>query len=117
MTGHTEAVLVVFDPEQVSLDDPGRVLGEPRPDPVRRAGQRHRQSVPVGHLHQLRRAARRGRGQPRPVPGKLDEAGYGTITTEVAPAGEFFYAEDYHQQYLAANPRGYCNHGFCQVAA
>ena len=46
----------------------------------------------------------------------LDEAGYGKITTEVVPAGEFFYAEDHHQQYLAANPRGYCNHGFCQVA-
>ncbi|MBP9066669.1 MAG: peptide-methionine (S)-S-oxide reductase, partial [Candidatus Microthrix sp.] len=42
--------------------------------------------------------------------------GFGQITTEIAPVGPFYYAEDYHQQYLAKNPGGYCNHGFCQVA-
>ncbi|MGH1492259.1 MAG: peptide-methionine (S)-S-oxide reductase, partial [Acidimicrobiales bacterium] len=47
---------------------------------------------------------------------KLTEGGFGSITTEIAPAGEFYYAEEYHQQYLSDNPRGYCNHGFCQVA-
>ncbi|MDX2379530.1 MAG: peptide-methionine (S)-S-oxide reductase, partial [Acidimicrobiia bacterium] len=47
---------------------------------------------------------------------RLSAAGFGEITTETAPAGEFFYAEGYHQQYLAKNPGGYCNHGFCQVA-
>ena len=47
---------------------------------------------------------------------KLTAAGYGSITTEIAEAGPFFYAEEYHQQYLAKNPNGYCNHGFCQVA-
>jgi peptide-methionine (S)-S-oxide reductase len=46
----------------------------------------------------------------------LTDKGYGAITTEIVPAGEFFYAEDYHQQYLSKNPNGYCNHGFCQVA-
>ena len=48
----------------------------------------------------------------------LSEAGYGSITTEVVSAdeaGPFYYAEEYHQQYLAKNPNGYCNHGFCQV--
>ena len=46
---------------------------------------------------------------------ELQAAGFGEITTEIADASEFFYAEDYHQQYLAKNPNGYCNHGFCQV--
>lgn len=47
----------------------------------------------------------------------LSEAGYGEITTEIAPPGPFFYAEPDHQQYLAKNPGGYCNHGFCQVSS
>ena len=47
---------------------------------------------------------------------RLFAGGFCEITTEIAPAGEFFYAEAYHQQYLAKNPGGYCNHGFCQVA-
>ena len=46
----------------------------------------------------------------------LTDAGYGEITTEIAPVGPFYYAEGYHQQYLAKHPGGYCNHGFCQVA-
>jgi peptide-methionine (S)-S-oxide reductase len=46
----------------------------------------------------------------------LHAAGYGDITTEIAEAGPFYYAEEYHQQYLAKNPNGYCNHGFCQTA-
>jgi peptide-methionine (S)-S-oxide reductase len=45
----------------------------------------------------------------------LSDKGYGMITTEIESAGEFFYAEPYHQQYLSKNPNGYCNHGFCQV--
>ncbi|MGI9610410.1 MAG: peptide-methionine (S)-S-oxide reductase MsrA, partial [Acidimicrobiia bacterium] len=45
----------------------------------------------------------------------LNDAGYGEISTEIAMAGPYYYAEDYHQQYLAKNPGGYCNHGFCQV--
>ena len=47
---------------------------------------------------------------------KLDDSGFGKISTELADAGTFYYAEDYHQQYLAKNPGGYCNHGFCQVS-
>ncbi|MFQ5382417.1 MAG: peptide-methionine (S)-S-oxide reductase, partial [Dehalococcoidia bacterium] len=45
----------------------------------------------------------------------LHAAGFGTITTEIRPAGKFYYAEPYHQQYLARNPWGYCNHGLCQA--
>jgi peptide-methionine (S)-S-oxide reductase len=117
MTGHTEAVLVVFDPEQVSLDDLLAVFWENH-DPTQYMGQgndigsQYRSAIYTNSDEQLAAAeASRDRYQ-----AKLDEAGYGAITTEVAPAGEFFFAEDYHQQYLAANPRGYCNHGFCQVA-
>ena len=47
---------------------------------------------------------------------KLNEGNFGDITTELAPVGDWYYAEDYHQQYLAKNPGGYCNHGFCQVS-
>ena len=117
MTGHTEAVLVVFDPEKIGLDDLLAVFWENH-DPTQYMGQgndigsQYRSAIYTSSDEQHAAAeASRDRYQ-----AKLDEAGYGTITTEVAPAGEFFYAEDYHQQYLAANPRGYCNHGFCQVA-
>ncbi|MDQ3782706.1 MAG: peptide-methionine (S)-S-oxide reductase, partial [Actinomycetota bacterium] len=47
---------------------------------------------------------------------RLAQEGFGEISTEIAPAAEFYYAESYHQQYLAKNPNGYCNHGFCQIA-
>jgi peptide-methionine (S)-S-oxide reductase len=47
---------------------------------------------------------------------QLHDAGYGTVSTEISDAGPFYYAEEVHQQYLAKNPGGYCNHGFCQVA-
>ena len=117
MTGHTEAVLVVFDPDQVSLDDLLAVFWENH-DPTQYMGQgndigsQYRSAIYTNSDEQLAAAeASRDRYQ-----AKLDQAGYGAITTEIAPAGEFFYAEDHHQQYLAANPRGYCNHGFCQVA-
>ena len=74
-------------------------------------------AVPVGHLRVRRRSS-----APRPRPrasayeARLNEAGYGAITTEIAPAGEFYYAEDYHQQYLAKNPDGYCGLGGTGVA-
>ena len=99
------AVLVVFDPEQVSLDDLLAVFWENH-DPTQYMGQgndigsQYRSAIYTNSDEQLAAAeASRDRYQ-----AKLDQAGYGTITTEVAPAGEFFYAEDYHQQYLAANP-------------
>ncbi|MFV0315805.1 MAG: peptide-methionine (S)-S-oxide reductase MsrA [Microthrixaceae bacterium] len=117
MTGHTEAVLVVFDPQIVSVEDLLAVFWENH-DPTQYMGQgndigsQYRSAIFTNSDAQLTVAeASRDRYQ-----GQLSEEGFGEITTEIAPAGEFFYAEDYHQQYLHKNPGGYCNHGFCQVA-
>jgi peptide-methionine (S)-S-oxide reductase len=117
MTGHTEAVLVVFDPKLVTLDQLLKVFWENH-DPVQFMGQgndrgsQYRSAVYTNtdDQHAAVLASRDS------YQASLTEAGFGDITTEIAPAGEFFYAENYHQQYLAKNPRGYCNHGFCQVA-
>jgi peptide-methionine (S)-S-oxide reductase len=115
MTGHTEAVLVVFDPEQVSLDDLPAAFWENH-DPTQDVGQgndiasQHRSAIYTDSDEQLAATeASRDRYQ-----ANLDKAGDGTITTEVAPADQFFCAEDYAQQYPAANPRGYSIHGFCE---
>lgn len=117
MTGHTEAVLVVFDPSLVSLDELLAVFWENH-DPVQYMGQgndrgsQYRSAIYSNSPEQLASAElSRDAYQAR-----LTEAGFGQITTEIAPVGPFFYAEDYHQQYLAKNPGGYCNHGFCQVS-
>jgi peptide-methionine (S)-S-oxide reductase len=116
-TGHTEAVLIVFDPEQVSIDDVFKVFWENH-DPTQYMGQgndlgtQYRSAIYTNGEAQMAAAiASRDAYQ-----AKLTEAGYGEITTEIAPVGPWYYAEDYHQQYLAKNPGGYCNHGFCQVA-
>ncbi len=112
MTGHTEAVLVVFDPTAISIDelladfwenhDPTQYMGQGND-----IGSQYRSAIYAGSDDQLAAAqASRDRYQ-----AKLDEAGFGSITTEIARAGDFFYAEDYHQQYLAANPNGYCGLG------
>ena len=110
-TGHTEAVLVVYDPAQVSLEHPADVLGGARPDPGHAPGQRRRDPVPLRDLHDTddqRAAAEASRER---FHAALKAAGHGEITTEIAPAGPFYYAEDYHQQYLAKNPNGYCGIG------
>ena len=114
-TGHTEAVLVAYDPAVTSRRDPARgVLGEPRPDPGVPPGQRRRQPVPLGDLldhPEQEQAALATRAAFQDV---LHGHGFGEITTELRPAqeaGEFYYAEGYHQQYLHKNPGGYCNHG------
>ncbi len=117
MTGHTEAVLIVFDPILVSLDDLFKVFWENH-DPVQFMGQgndvgsQYRSAVYTNSLEQAATAlASRDQYQ-----AKLNEGNFGDITTELAPVGDWYYAEDYHQQYLAKNPGGYCNHGFCQVS-
>jgi peptide-methionine (S)-S-oxide reductase len=117
MTGHTEAVLVVFDPEKVSLDQLFKIFWENH-DPTQYMGQgndvgtQYRSAIYANSDEQLAAAlASRDAYQ-----AKLTEHGFGEITTEVAPAGPYYYAGGYHQQYLAKNPGGYCNHGFCQVA-
>jgi peptide-methionine (S)-S-oxide reductase len=111
-TGHAEVVRVVFDPAVVSYDALLRVFWEGH-DPT----QGMRQGNDVGTQYRSaiycygpvqRDAAERTR---RIYQQALVEAGAGTITTEIAPAPEFYYAEDYHQQYLAKNPWGYCGLG------
>jgi peptide-methionine (S)-S-oxide reductase len=117
MTGHTEAVLVVFDPALTSLETLFKVFWENH-DPTQYMGQgndigsQYRTAIFTTTPEQLE-AAMRSR---QAYQAKLTTSKFGEITTEIAPAGEFYYAEEYHQQYLAKNPNGYCNHGFCQVS-
>jgi peptide-methionine (S)-S-oxide reductase len=108
-TGHTEIVKVVFDPKQISYAELLRVFWEAH-DPTQGmrqgndAGTQYRSAVYTTSSEQQKTAeASRDEYQPW-----LTKAGYGEITTEVAPATEFYYAEEYHQQYLAKNPNGYC---------
>jgi peptide-methionine (S)-S-oxide reductase len=112
MTGHTEAVLVVFDPKVVSYDELLKMFWENH-DPT----QGMRQGNDVGTQYRSgiyyyndaqRRAAEASRDM---FQKELDRAGYGRVTTEILPAPQFYYAEDYHQQYLAKNPGGYCGLG------
>jgi peptide-methionine (S)-S-oxide reductase len=116
MTGHTEAVLVVFDPQQVSLDELFKIFWENH-DPTQYMGQgndigtQYRSAIYTNSEAQMTAAVASRQAYQE----KLTAAGFGEITTEIAPAGPYYYAEDYHQQYLAKNPWGYCNHGFCQV--
>jgi peptide-methionine (S)-S-oxide reductase len=117
MTGHTEAVLVVFDPNIVSLDELFKVFWENH-DPAQYMGQgndvgsQYRSAIYTNSTQQNQLAV----DSRDAYQAKLSDRGFGEIATEIAAAGDFYYAEDYHQQYLADNPGGYCNHGFCQVA-
>jgi peptide-methionine (S)-S-oxide reductase len=112
MTGHTEAVLVVFDPEQVTYEQLLKVFWENH-DPTQGmrqgndVGSQYRSAVYTYSDAQLD-AAKRSRDMYQKV---LSEAGFGEITTEIREAPTFYYAEDYHQQYLAKNPGGYCGIG------
>jgi peptide-methionine (S)-S-oxide reductase len=112
MTGHNEVVLVVFDPRAISYDDLLKVFWENHnPTQGMRQGNdvgtQYRSGVYTFDDDQMR-AAERSRDA---FQQSLKTAGYGTITTEILPAPEFYYAEDYHQQYLAKNPDGYCGLG------
>ncbi len=112
LTGHTEAVLVVFDPSHVSFDQLLKLFWESH-DPT----QGMRQGNDVGS--QYRSAIYfTSDAQHAAIENsltmyqqRLNAAGFGDITTEIKPLGEFFYAEPYHQQYLAKNPNGYCGIG------
>jgi peptide-methionine (S)-S-oxide reductase len=116
-TGHTEAVLVVFDPKQTSRDEILRLFWENH-DPTEGMrqgndlGTQYRSAIYAADESQ-RAAAEASRDAYQRV---LSEAGHGEITTEIAEAGPFYYAEDYHQQYLAKNPNGYCGLGGTGVA-
>jgi peptide-methionine (S)-S-oxide reductase len=111
-TGHTEAVLVVFDPKVTSLDEMLRMFWEDH-DPTQGMrqgadhGTQYRSAIYTFNDEQAKAVeASRAIFQEQ-----LNAADFGEITTEIAPEGEFYYAEDYHQQYLAKNPMGYCGLG------
>jgi peptide-methionine (S)-S-oxide reductase len=111
-TGHTEVVLVVFDPDCISFDQVLRIFWESH-DPTQGmrqgndVGTQYRSAIYTFGDDQLE-AAEKSKAA---YQAELHAAGYGDITTEIRPAGPFFYAEDYHQQYLAKNPGGYCGLG------
>jgi peptide-methionine (S)-S-oxide reductase len=111
-TGHTEVVLVVFDPSKTTYDDMLRVFWENH-DPTQGmrqgndVGTQYRSAIYAYGPEQLA-AAESSREM---FQAQLTNSGYGEITTEIVEAPEFYYAEDYHQQYLAKNPGGYCGMG------
>jgi peptide-methionine (S)-S-oxide reductase len=112
LTGHAEVVLVVFDPDVVSYEELLKLFWENH-DPTQGmrqgndAGTQYRSAVYTeGELQQKSAEASRDAYQE-----VLRKAGYGDITTEIREAPAFYYAEDYHQQYLAKNPNGYCGLG------
>jgi peptide-methionine (S)-S-oxide reductase len=111
-TGHTEAVLAVFDPAQTSYEELLALFWEGH-DPtqgMRQGGDVGTQYRSAIYFHDAAQQAATQRT--RDVYAELLHAsGHGDITTEIAPAGLFYYAEDYHQQYLAKNPGGYCGIG------
>jgi peptide-methionine (S)-S-oxide reductase len=116
-TGHTEVVKVVYDPEKVDYEDLLKVFWESH-DPTQGmrqgndTGTQYRSAIYVSDPEQ-KQAAESSR---RSYQARLSAAGRGQITTEIADAPPFYYAEDYHQQYLAKNPDGYCGIGGCGVA-
>jgi peptide-methionine (S)-S-oxide reductase len=111
-TGHTEAVLVVFDPQKTSYDEMLRIFWENH-DPTQGmrqgndVGTQYRSSIYLTDPSQAEAAEK----SLRMYNDKLAQSGYGEITTEIKSDQPFYYAEDYHQQYLAKNPNGYCGIG------
>jgi peptide-methionine (S)-S-oxide reductase len=117
LTGHNEVVLVVFDPEVIAFDTLLHRFWEAH-DPTQGmrqgndVGTQYRSGIYV-YDEEQEAAAKASRER---YAAALQSASRGPITTEILPAPEFYYAEDYHQQYLAKNPGGYCGLGGCQVA-
>jgi len=115
-TGHVEVVLVIYDPKQISYETLLKTFWESH-DPT----QGMRQGADIGTQYrsgiytfdaEQRAAAEASRNRYQEL---LERAGYGAITTEILDAPKFYYAEEYHQQYLAKNPDGYCGLGGCGV--
>jgi peptide-methionine (S)-S-oxide reductase len=117
LTGHTEVVRVAFDPRAISYERLLALFWEGH-DPTQGmrqgadVGTQYRSAVYTEDDAQSRAAAASKVAYQQ----ALSQAGHGDITTEIVPAPPFFYAEDYHQQYLAKNPDGYCGHGGTGVA-
>jgi peptide-methionine (S)-S-oxide reductase len=115
-TGHTEVVKVIYDPEKIDYEDLLKLFWESH-DPTQGmrqgndVGTQYRSAIYVFDEEQ-RRAAEESKRQYQTL---LTAAGRGQITTEILDAPTFYYAEDYHQQYLAKNPGGYCGIGGCGV--
>ena len=111
-TGHTEAVLVAFDPDKTSYEEMLRLFWEGH-DPTQ--GMRQGNDVGTQYrsaIYYTSEAQREAAEASAAVFGeRLREAGFGEVTTEIAPARDFYYAEDYHQQYLHKVPNGYCGIG------
>ncbi|MFT4078083.1 peptide-methionine (S)-S-oxide reductase MsrA [Rhodomicrobium sp.] len=111
-TGHTEAVLVVFDPKKVSYGELLKAFWEAH-DPTQGmrqgndVGTQYRSAIYTTNEKQAREALASKDAYQKALSAK----GHSAITTEIAPAGEFYFAEGYHQQYLAKNPGGYCGLG------
>jgi peptide-methionine (S)-S-oxide reductase len=109
LTGHTEVVLVVYDPEVISFQALLKVFWESH-DPTQGMrqgndrGTQYRSAIYCTDQNQLDQAM----ASAESVQNLLQERGYGEITSEICQAPSFYYAEDYHQQYLAKNPNGYC---------
>jgi peptide-methionine (S)-S-oxide reductase len=116
LTGHAEVVRVIFDPDRIAYGDLLKAFWESH-DPT----QGMRQGGDVGTqyrsvIHTFDEAQQRAAEASRTAyQARLTAAGRGAITTEIRPALVFYYAEDYHQQYLAKNPDGYCGLGGCGV--
>jgi peptide-methionine (S)-S-oxide reductase len=116
-TGHTEVVLVVYDPAQVSYETLLKVFWENH-DPTQGmrqgndTGTQYRSAI---YTHSPEQAAA-AQASKRAYEAALQKAGYGEVTTEIRDAPPFYYAEDYHQQYLVKNPNGYCGIGGTGVA-
>lgn len=117
LTGHTEVVRVVYDPDAIGYEALLRVFWEAH-DPTQGMrqgndlGTQYRSAIYAFDDEQMKLAEASRLSYAH----ELEQAGYGPITTEIAPAPEFYFAEDYHQQYLAKNPGGYCGLGGTGVA-
>lgn len=117
LTGHTEVVKVYYDPKKISYEDLLRVFWESH-DPTQGmrqgndVGTQYRSAIYYANDEQKEAAEHSKEVYQK----RLNQAGKSAITTEILPAPEFYYAEDYHQQYLAKNPNGYCGLGGCGVS-
>lgn len=117
MTGHNEVVLVVYDPKVISYEELLQVFWENHnPTQGMRQGNdtgtQYRSGIYTYSPEQKQKAEK----SQKIYQESLKDAGYGEITTEIFDAPEFYYAEDYHQQYLAKNPNGYCGLGGCGIS-